>query len=45
MISLDIASLKEINGGNQASYEAGQAVGEFIRKWALVITLFTFAAL
>ena len=34
LISLDDLSLKEVNGGNQQSYEFGQQVGEIIRKLA-----------
>jgi len=41
MSPLDIMSLKEINGGSQESYENGQVVGVFIRKWALVIAILT----
>jgi hypothetical protein len=41
LISLDDLSLKEINGGNQETYELGQKVGEIIRKlsnfWWLII--------
>ena len=40
LISLDSISLKEVNGGNQESYEFGLKVGEIIRKlsifWRLV---------
>jgi len=34
LISLDTISLKEVNGGNQQSYEFGQEVGTIIRKLA-----------
>ena len=37
--NLDIISLKVINGGSQQSYEAGLAIGEWIRKWATIITI------
>jgi len=36
LVSLDMLSLKEVNGGNQQSYEAGLWAGEVIRKWAIV---------
>ena len=36
LISLDTKSLKEVNGGNQQSYEAGLWAGEVVRKWAIV---------
>lgn len=32
MKDLTLKELKEINGGNAASYEAGVAVGQWIRK-------------
>jgi|GEM_PF-2382918 len=36
LISLDMLSLKEVNGGSEHSYEAGLWAGEVIRKWAIV---------
>ena len=43
LISLDIISLKEVNGGSQHSYDLGLMVGDTIRKWAVacgIIALF-----